>query len=90
MGEVLRIADRGGATTVWVEAVEDDLGARAFVDGSGFVYASHDARGAQVLAEVDPDVINGLYATAPLALPADYRPERCGHRSPTTLLGRSG
>ncbi len=75
MGEVLRIAAEAGRPTIWVEAVEDDHGARAFVERFGFVYASHDARRRQVLAEVDPEVVNGLYATAERAA-ADYRLER--------------
>ena len=64
MGEVLRMAAEAGRPTVWVEAVEDDHGARAFVERFGFVYASHDARRRQVLAEVDPEAVNRLYATA--------------------------
>jgi GNAT superfamily N-acetyltransferase len=75
MGEVLRIAAEAGRPTIWAQAVESDHGARAFVERFGFVYASHDARRRQVLAEVGPEVINGLYATAARAA-ADYRLER--------------
>ncbi len=75
MAEVLRIADEAGRPTIWVQAVEADLGARAFVERFGFVYASHDARRRQVLAEVDPAAVNSLYVTAERAA-ADYRLER--------------
>lgn len=75
MGEVLRIAAEARRPTVWVQAVEADHGARAFVERFGFVYASHDARRRQVLADVDSEVVNRLYATAERAA-ADYRLER--------------
>jgi GNAT superfamily N-acetyltransferase len=75
MGEVLRIAAEAGRPTIWAEAVEDDHGARAFVERFGFVHASHDARRRQVLAGLDPEVINSLYAAAEQAA-ADYRLER--------------
>ncbi|HSU35943.1 MAG TPA: GNAT family N-acetyltransferase [Propionibacteriaceae bacterium] len=75
MAEVLRIAAEAGRPTIWVQAVEADQGARTFVERFGFVYASHDARRRQVLAEVDPEVIDNLYATAERAA-ADYRLER--------------
>jgi len=75
MSEVLRMAAEAGRPTVWVETVEDDHGARAFVEQFGFVYASHDARRRQVLAEVDQEAVNRLYAAAELAA-ADYRLER--------------
>jgi GNAT superfamily N-acetyltransferase len=75
MNEVLRMADQAGRSILWVEAVEDDQGARKFVERFGFGYASHDARRRQRLAEVDPQAVNRLWAEAETAA-ADYRLER--------------
>ena len=64
MAALLDRAREAGRTTVWVEAAEGDAGARAFLEGFGFAYASHDARNRQVLAEVDRPRSNGSYAEA--------------------------
>ena len=69
------MAAEAGRPTIWVEAVEDDHGARAFVERFGFVYASHDARRRQVLAEVDQRPSTGC-TPPPSSPPADYRLER--------------
>ena len=60
---------------MWVEAAEGDTGARTFLEGFGFAYASHDARNRQILAEVDPAEIERLYAEAVEAA-KDYHLER--------------
>ena len=86
MREVLRMAGEAGRPTIWAEAVESDDGARAFVESFGFIYASHDARRRQVLAEVDPEVVNALYAAAEVA-GADYRLERLRPPIADELLG---
>ena len=75
MREALRMAEQAGRTTVWVDAVEDDLGARKFVERFGFRYASHEARRRQWLAEVDRDQVARLRAEAQTAA-ADYLVER--------------
>jgi GNAT superfamily N-acetyltransferase len=75
MTEALRMAEHAGRPILWVEAVEDDLGARKFVERFGFSYASHDARRRQLLSEVDQDAVQRLWAEAESAA-ADYRLER--------------
>ena len=75
MAEVLRMAERAGRSILWVDAVEDDAGARKFCERLGFSYASHDARRRQRLAEVDQDAVQQLWAEAQTAA-ADYRLER--------------
>jgi len=75
MAEVLRQARELGRNTVWVGGAADDLGARAFAEHFGFVYASHDARRRQQLAEVDHQAVERLYEQA-LTAAADYRLER--------------
>ena len=75
MSEVLSMAEQAGRPILWVEAVEDDLGARKFVERFGFSYASHDARRRQRLAEVDQYAVQRLWAEAETAA-ADYRLER--------------
>jgi RimJ/RimL family protein N-acetyltransferase len=75
MAEVLRMAEDAGRSILWVEAVEEDAGARKFCERFGFGYASHDARRLQVLAEVDQDAVQQLWAEAE-AIGADYRLER--------------
>jgi len=75
MNEVLRIAQEARRNTIWVGTAEDDQGAQRFVDKFGFKYASHDARRRQVLAEVDKNKIQRLWAEAQLAA-ASYRLER--------------
>jgi GNAT superfamily N-acetyltransferase len=75
MNEVLRIAQEARRETIWVGTAEDDQGAQQFVDKFGFKYASHDARRRQVLAEVDKNKIQQLWAEAQVAA-TDYRLER--------------
>ena len=75
MTEALRMAEQAGRRTLWVEAVEDDLGARKFAERFGFAYASHDARRRQRLADVDQAVVARLFAEAEAAA-ADYALER--------------
>jgi GNAT superfamily N-acetyltransferase len=75
MNEVLRMVEEAGRSILWVETVEDDQGARKFVERFGFSYASHDARRRQRLADVDPQVLNRLWAEAENAA-VDYRLER--------------
>jgi GNAT superfamily N-acetyltransferase len=75
MNEALRIAREAGRSTVWVGTAEDDQGARKFVEGFGFRYASHDARRRQVLVEVDQSEIQRLWEVAEAAA-SDYRLER--------------
>jgi GNAT superfamily N-acetyltransferase len=75
MTEALRMAEQSGRHIVWVETLEDDLGARKFVEGFGFGYASHDARRRQRLADVDTDTVARLFAEAQTAA-ADYIVER--------------
>ena len=75
MNEVLRIARDAGRSTIWIWTAEDDQGARKFVEGFGFRYASHDARRRQVLAEVDQSEIQRLWEIAHAAA-ADYCLER--------------
>ena len=75
MTAALRMAETAGRRTLWVEAVEDDAGARKFVERFGFGYASHDARRRQWLAEVDHAAIARLSAEATAAA-ADYTVER--------------
>jgi GNAT superfamily N-acetyltransferase len=75
MAEVLRMAEEAGRSILWVEAVEEDAGARKFCERFGFGYASHDARRRQRLAEVDQDAVQQLWIEAQNAA-ADYRLER--------------
>jgi GNAT superfamily N-acetyltransferase len=75
MAEAIRMAEQAGRSILWVDAVEDDAGARKFGERFGFGYASHDARRRQVLAEVDADAVQQAWAEAEPAA-ADYRLER--------------
>jgi GNAT superfamily N-acetyltransferase len=75
MKEALRIAGEVGRSTVWVGTAEDDHGARRFVEGFGFCYASHDARRRQVLSDVDQGEMQRLWGLAQAAA-ADYYLER--------------
>jgi GNAT superfamily N-acetyltransferase len=75
MTEALRMAEQAGRSTIWAESVEDDPGARKFVERFGFSYASHDARRRQWLAEVDPNQIARLLAESEAAA-AGYVVER--------------
>ena len=62
VAEVVRRAEQAGRTTLWGGCVEDDLGARKFLENLGFAYASHDARRRQVLAEMDHAALDQLFA----------------------------
>jgi len=73
--EALRLAREAGRNTMWVGVAEDDTGTRAFVEGHGFRYASHDARRRQVLSEVDQAEVDRLFAQAQAAA-SDYVLER--------------
>ena len=75
MNEALRRAREAGRSTIWVGTAEDDQGARKFVEGFGFSYASHDARRRQVLADVDQTEVQRLW-TAAEEEAADYCLER--------------
>jgi GNAT superfamily N-acetyltransferase len=75
MREGLAIAAAAGRRTVWAEAIEDDAGARKYLESFGFGYASHDARRRQRLADVDQAEIGRLFAEAEAAA-AGYRVER--------------
>ena len=86
MSEIIRRAREAGRTTIWAGAAEDDLGARAFLERFGFGYASHDARRRQVLADVDQDEVERLYASAQQAA-ADYTVERLTPPLPDDVLG---
>lgn len=87
VAELVRRAVEAGRTTVWLGAAEDDLGARAFLERNGFHYASHDARRRQVLADVDPAVIDRLHAQAAAAA-ADYAIERLEPPVSDEVLGQ--
>ena len=75
MDEVRCRTAQAGRNTIWVGAAEDDHGSRAFVEGCGFHYASHDARRRQLLADVDHGEVARLWAQAEAAA-ADYQLER--------------
>lgn len=64
LAEVIRRARAVGRTTVWLGAPEDDLGAKAFVERSGFRFANHDARRHQLLADLDAEEIERLHHQA--------------------------
>lgn len=83
--EILRKTHELGRSTVWLGTAEDDLGARKFVEGHGFVYGSHDARRKQRLAEVDHEAVNELYAKATAAA-TDYTVERLTIPTPEDVL----
>jgi GNAT superfamily N-acetyltransferase len=87
MTEALRMAEQAGRRTLWVEAVEDDLGARKFAERFGFGYASHDARRRQRLAEVDQGTVSRLFAQAETAA-ADYVLERVLPPVPDAMLAQ--
>ena len=67
MSAALQMARRAGRHIIWAESVEDDPGARKFVERFGFGYASRDARRRQWLAEVDRDQIARLLAESQAA-----------------------
>ncbi len=67
MDEVLHRARESGRTTVWVGTAEDDARSRTFLESYGFVYASHDARRRQVLADVNSAEVERLFTAAKTA-----------------------
>ena len=75
MNEALRRTREAGRNTIWVSTAEDDQGARTFVEGFRFCYASHDARRRQVLANVDQSEVQRLWTQAQTAA-SDYCLER--------------
>ena len=83
--EVLRQAREAGRNTIWLGAAEDDAGARAFAEKFGFVYASHDARRRQRLADVDWAEVERLYQQASQAAD-DYAVERLVAPVPDEVL----
>ena len=85
MTEALRMAGQSGRHVLWVETLEDDLGARKFAERFGFSYASHDARRRQRLADVDSGNLARLLAEAEAAA-ADYAVERMVPPVPDAIL----
>jgi GNAT superfamily N-acetyltransferase len=81
MNEALRRTREAGRNTIWVGTAEDDQGARKFVEGFGFSYASHDARRRQVLADLNQAEVRRRWAEAQEAA-SDYCLERL--QSPVT------
>jgi GNAT superfamily N-acetyltransferase len=86
MNEALRRAREAGRNTIWVGTAEDDQGARKFVEGFGFSYASHDARRRQVLADVDETAMRRLWTVAEAAA-SDYFLERLQPPIADAVLG---
>ena len=76
------MAREAGRNTIWVGTAEDDQGARQFVEGFGFRYASHDARRRQVLADVDQTEIQRLWTVAERRRPTTVS-SGCSRRSLT-------
>jgi GNAT superfamily N-acetyltransferase len=81
MNEALRRTREAGRNTIWVATAEDDQGARKFVEGFGFGYASHDARRRQVLTDVNQAEMRQRWTEAQAAA-SDYCLERL--RPPVT------
>jgi GNAT superfamily N-acetyltransferase len=75
MNEVVRRTREADRNTVWVCAAEDDQGARTFVEGCGFGYASHDARRRQLLTDVNQGEVRRLWTQTKTAA-SDYCLER--------------
>lgn len=75
VAELVRRTREAGRSILWLGTAEDDPAGRRFLESHGFHYASHDARRVQRLAEVEPDTIEALHATA-LTAAADYQVER--------------
>lgn len=70
IAEIVRRTRELGRDTIWISGPEDDRGVRAFAESQGFVYASHDARRRQVLADVDHEAIEALAVEAEAAAAA--------------------
>jgi GNAT superfamily N-acetyltransferase len=85
MKEVLRRTREAGRDTIWVGTAEDDQGARRFVEGFGFAYASRDARRRQVLTDIDQTEIERLWAVAQAAA-SEYCLERLRPPVPDEVL----
>ncbi|SDT03986.1 Acetyltransferase (GNAT) family protein [Friedmanniella luteola] len=83
--EVLRRTREAGRTTIWMGCAADDAAAAAFLAGTGFHYASPDARRRQRLADVDPAEIARLRAGAEAAA-SDYELVRLTPPVPEELL----
>jgi len=86
MNEAVRRTRAADRNTIWVGTAEDDQGARKFVEGLGFSYASHDARRRQVLADVNDATVRRLWAEAQAAA-SDYCLERLQPPVTDQLLG---
>ena len=86
MSEAMRRTRDAGRNTIWVGTAEDDQGARKFVEGFGFSYASHDARRRQVLADVDQAEVQRLWGAAQRKA-ADYCLERLQLPTADEVLG---
>ena len=86
MNEAVRRTRAADRNTIWVGTAEDDQGARKFVEGFGFSYASHDARRRQVLADVNDSTVRRLWAEAQVAA-SDYCLERLQPPVTDQLLG---
>ena len=95
-GHGTAVDDRGAAdgragraaAILWVEAVEDDLGARKFVERFGFAYASHDARRRQRLADVDRGRVAPAVRRGARPRPPTTRLERLLPPVPDAILSR--
>lgn len=75
MKELFRRATEANRSILWAGVASDDPGGKAFVERFGFRYANPEARRRQVLGEVDPEAVAGLFTEA-VAKSADYRLER--------------
>ena len=90
MNEALRMARESGRSTIWVGTAEDDQGARRFVEGFGFRYASHDARRRQVLAECRSDRGAAAVGTWPRLRRQTTVWSDCSPPSPDEVLTAAG
>lgn len=86
IAEVVRRTRELGRDTIWISGPEDDRGVRSFAEAHGFVYASHDARRRQILADLDPADLERLLMTAREAA-GDYQLERLLAPTPDDVLG---
>ncbi len=85
MNQALRRTSEMGRSIVWVGTAADDGGAKAFVEKSGFAYASHEARRRQQLCDVDSHAVDQLFAHAQQAA-ADYELVRMSPPIPDEIL----
>ena len=84
--ELVRRAAAAGRTTIWLGVAADDEGSQAFLTRHGFRYANPDARRRQVLADVDTERVDRLYADAE-SRAVDYELERLVPPYTDELLG---